>query len=321
MASTPKPAVQISEAEKLWLSQLTTAKFGPPKSTARLDAANQNIAARIEGIRGGLSFTVELAKEPGAIGALKALMGPKTMQSNTGTGEVEKEIDTYHHSGKLKSISPDDLKRAGEAMKLISDESERAREALVSERFAEQIENDSMQDLMAEQIRQRIAKRQPPPQNETKEQRAKREEDQRKQIKEYLAARKKAAAKKELITPPKGLTTADFSADALGEATKSSREALDSLYRGAEHRKAGQQARSRASARRHRAMVKSHTDMTAGVDLDVANEIWTPLVRQGAMPENLVPDRYSDVARHVQGRFRRLHGTVGGVQQMPRRQQ
>lgn len=33
------------------------------------------------------------------------------------------------------------------------------------------------------------------------------------------------------------------------------------------------------------------------VDETVAEEVWNPLVRQGAMPENLVPDRYSNVKR------------------------
>jgi hypothetical protein len=301
MATAPKAAPEISEAEKLWLSQITNAKFGPPKSTALLDSANKNISNRIESIRGGLSFTVELARDPGAMGALKGLLGPKTIQSNTGTGQAEKELDTYHHSGKLKSITPEDLQRAGQALKMISDESENAREALLSERFGEQMEKDSMQDLLAEQIRQRIAKRQPPPKNETDQQREKREEAQRKEIKQFLAARKKATAKKEFIKAPSGMTAADFSEDAVGEATKASRHALQGYLDDRQIAKRDNKPAPPLPPGVTEEMVKSYTDMSAGVDLDVAKEIWTPLVRQGAMPENLVPDRYSDVARTFKG--------------------
>ena len=43
--------------------------------------------------------------------------------------------------------------------------------------------------------------------------------------------------------------------------------------------------------------IKKCEEIDARVNSEVAEEIWTPLVRQGVMPENLVPENYSNVRR------------------------
>ena len=220
-ATTPQP--EISPTEKQWLTQLAGASSGPAKSTASLDKSTEKISENIEMIRANMSFTVELAKQPGMLNALKYAMSKKTMKSLTGTGNAMKEIDTVHESGKLKSISAKDMKRAMEAMELIETESAKARETLLAERLEES------EGLGAK----------------------------REKIEEFLALKKKAKAEN---TPAPEMPS-DFTEDDL---TK-------------------------------------YSELVDGVDLDVANEIWTPLVRQGAMPENLVPDRYSDVMRTFKG--------------------
>ena len=44
-------------------------------------------------------------------------------------------------------------------------------------------------------------------------------------------------------------------------------------------------------------LMKKFEELQAKVDKEVRDEVWQPLVRQGLMPENFVPDRHSEVAR------------------------
>ncbi len=45
------------------------------------------------------------------------------------------------------------------------------------------------------------------------------------------------------------------------------------------------------------ALMKKFEQLQAKVDKEVRDEVWQPLVRQGVIPENFVPDRHSEVAR------------------------
>ncbi|HEX3747085.1 MAG TPA: hypothetical protein VHW09_24280 [Bryobacteraceae bacterium] len=47
--------------------------------------------------------------------------------------------------------------------------------------------------------------------------------------------------------------------------------------------------------------IKEFEKLADKIDGEVADEVFTPLVRQGAMPENLVPDRYSNMKRTFEG--------------------
>jgi hypothetical protein len=215
---------QVSKEQSEWLGKLVNAR--PAENIAEqakvFKGSNARLGEKLNTIRDGMSFTMERNDDPQFIAAMKQALGikPGQMKSLTGTGNAMKEIDTFEDSPKLKGISGTDLKKAYEALEIVSKESEEARLALREMRLKEAKFDDK---------------------------------DKRAKIEQAVKDRKEAREQKKAVPRiPDGLTEEE---------------------------------------------IKKFEDVEARVNADVAEEIWTPLVRQGIMPENLVPENYSSVRR------------------------
>lgn len=191
--------------EQEWLETLVHAK---PKARREEIFNNDDISKIQEGV------TFEMNKiDAGVLAALKKSVGRKNTMSSMHK-DVMQAIDTDEDLPGLESISKEDLKKAGEALRKISEVSEPKRLEFRAAKFEEAGYPPDKLSQMREAV-----KNDPPTLTE-------------KQIKEFN----------------------DLS----------------------------EKVEEQANA-------------------EVAEEVWSPLVRQGVLPENLVPNRYSEVKRTFGG--------------------
>jgi hypothetical protein len=268
--SGSKDAIKPDVRKKIeWLKEFTKSGEEADKKAKKdklrseaIGSATINLKLGTEGLA-GLDFKMLVKKDSSLKSKAMALVGKQdTMSSLTGTGDAMNEIDTVHDIDKLEAIPQKTLNQAFDSLKLVAD--------------ASQALDRKMVLLYAEECGIELSDP-PTPAQEGQLERLTQALDQKKRD---MADPKK---RKEIETKEKERAKQKEEDKKAGK--KPTKEEIE-------------QEKAEAAFKKELAKFEKLRDK---VDKEVREEVWQPLVRQGLIPENFVPDKHSEVARTFEG--------------------